>query len=98
MRHLKNLLSWWNSLSEVERSVPENVTKLIMQGESIICNEHRAWSSVAADVSSGGGRRGKEGAKEEDEEDSDSEDGKGKEGGKGKGGGKGKKDGITTKI
>ena len=91
VRHLKNLLSWWNSLSEVERSVPENVTKLIMQGESIICNEHRAWSSVAADASSGGAHRGKEGAKEEDEEDSDSDGGKGKEGGKGKG----KKDGIT---
>uniref|UniRef100_A0A7S0VHN4 SMODS and SLOG-associating 2TM effector domain-containing protein n=1 Tax=Hemiselmis tepida TaxID=464990 RepID=A0A7S0VHN4_9CRYP len=48
VRHIKNLMSWWNSLGEVEKASSENIHMLLLSGESIITNEHRAWLSTAA--------------------------------------------------
>lgn len=48
---LKNLLSWWSTLSEVEKASKEMIARLIEAGESIISDERNAWLSTASDSS-----------------------------------------------
>jgi hypothetical protein len=45
---MKKLLSWWKSLSEVERAATENISMLINTSESIISQERLAWVSTAS--------------------------------------------------
>mmetsp|Transcript_7134 Transcript_7134/g.18715 ORF Transcript_7134/g.18715 Transcript_7134/m.18715 type:complete len:198 (-) Transcript_7134:123-716(-) len=51
VRDIRNLVSWWSSLSEVEKASPENASRLVMQGEGIIRGEFSAWSSSATPAS-----------------------------------------------
>mmetsp|Transcript_26964 Transcript_26964/g.65555 ORF Transcript_26964/g.65555 Transcript_26964/m.65555 type:complete len:789 (-) Transcript_26964:229-2595(-) len=57
VRSIKNVHSWWFSLSEVEKASAENITSLIMTGEAIIANEYRAWKSTAAAKKDSEGRK-----------------------------------------
>lgn len=47
VRSLKKLLSWWNHLSEVERSNTATIAHLVLTSEQIINDEHTAWVSTA---------------------------------------------------
>jgi hypothetical protein len=47
VRAIKNLLSWWSRLGEVERASMDNRTRLILSGEEIISEERLAWLSTA---------------------------------------------------
>jgi hypothetical protein len=42
---LSNLNTWWESLSEVEKSSQEVISKLVDEGEGIICRERSTWLS-----------------------------------------------------
>ena len=53
---LRNLHSWWKSLSEVEKASKATIAALIHQAESIISEERLAWMSTPA--SNQPGRRG----------------------------------------
>jgi len=44
---LQKLLSWWKSLTEVERASTENISMLVVTSESIIAQERLAWVSTA---------------------------------------------------
>ena len=44
---LKNLLSWWKALSEVEKASKTTISQLIHTAESIISDERVAWVSTA---------------------------------------------------
>ena len=44
---LKNLITWWNSLSDAQKSTAANITQLVTSGEQIISNERLAWYSTA---------------------------------------------------
>ena len=44
---LKNLLSWWKALTEVEKASKTTISKLIHTAESIISDERVAWVSTA---------------------------------------------------
>jgi hypothetical protein len=44
---LRNLHSWWKSLSEVEKASKSTITKLIHDAEGIITQERTAWLSTA---------------------------------------------------
>ena len=44
---LQNLLSWWKSLSEVEKASKSTIANLIHSGEGIISEERLAWMSTA---------------------------------------------------
>merc|ERR1719311_281237 len=45
---LKKLLSWWKSLTEVERASTDSISTLINTSESIIAQERLAWVSTAS--------------------------------------------------
>ena len=45
---LKKLLSWWDSLGEVEKASRENITHLVLETESIVSEEQRSWTSTAS--------------------------------------------------
>ena len=49
-----NLLSWWNSLGEVEKASRESITYLVLEAESIISEEHRSWTATASKQDSTG--------------------------------------------
>lgn len=64
---LKKLLSWWDSLGEVEKASRANIAHLILQAEAIISKEQRSWTStapkqdvLAAETSSGNGTKNPE--------------------------------------
>jgi len=44
---LRNVLSWWKSLSEVEKASKTNISELIHSAERIISEERLAWMSTA---------------------------------------------------
>jgi hypothetical protein len=44
---LKNLLSYWKSLTEVEKASPATIYTVVITGESIISDERVAWMSTA---------------------------------------------------
>lgn len=48
---LKNIRTWWASLTEVERASTVNVTRLITDCEAVIAGERTAWSSVTKNKS-----------------------------------------------
>jgi len=48
VRSIKNVHSWWLSISEVEKASSESIARLLLTGEGIITNEHRAWQSTAS--------------------------------------------------
>ena len=48
MFQLQNMLSWWKSLSEVERASKEIISQLIHTSEGIISEERVAWVSTAS--------------------------------------------------
>merc|ERR1712187_1051479 len=43
---LKALIIWWDSLPDVEKASTVNITRLVLEGESIISSEHVAWKST----------------------------------------------------
>jgi hypothetical protein len=53
---LTNLLSWWNSLGEVEKASRSTISELIHSAESIISDERLAWISTANQSQATGGK------------------------------------------
>lgn len=51
VRSIKNLLSWWDVLTDVERAGIDNISTLIETGESIISDERQSWNSTAKRLS-----------------------------------------------
>ena len=47
VRNLKKLLSWWCSLSEVEKASTQNIAVLVRTSEAVIAEEQSAWISTA---------------------------------------------------
>jgi hypothetical protein len=45
---IENLLTWWESLSRVERASEANIAKLVHSGEQCISDERLAWQSTSA--------------------------------------------------
>ena len=45
---LRNLLSTWNSLGEVQKLSREMITNLVLTAEAIITDEQANWTSTAA--------------------------------------------------
>eukprot|EP00747_Dinoflagellata_sp_TGD_P085038 gnl/TRDRNA2_/TRDRNA2_162744_c1_seq1.p1 gnl/TRDRNA2_/TRDRNA2_162744_c1~~gnl/TRDRNA2_/TRDRNA2_162744_c1_seq1.p1 ORF type:complete len:569 (+),score=89.75 gnl/TRDRNA2_/TRDRNA2_162744_c1_seq1:254-1960(+) len=46
VRSAKKLMSWWDSLSEVDHSSGANINRLVTEGEAIINGELHVWSSA----------------------------------------------------
>lgn len=44
---IKNLLTWWEQLDEVEKNAVDNFYRQVSKGESIITSELGAWQSTA---------------------------------------------------
>jgi len=44
---INDLISWWDSLDDVDKASVENITRLIEQGESIINTERLTWLMAA---------------------------------------------------
>ena len=55
VRALKNLLSWWNSLSEVEKASTETIATLVCTSEDILSEERLAWISTSNKKGDGAG-------------------------------------------
>jgi hypothetical protein len=47
VRSINNLVWWWTSIDDVERSNATNMTKLIETGESILSTEWLTWIAAA---------------------------------------------------
>ena len=45
---IANLLSWWESLSDVDKAAAGSINHLIQTGEAVISEERLAWQSTAA--------------------------------------------------
>lgn len=45
-QELKNVLTWWSSLSDVEQASRESITDLVVNTEGAISSEYTAWSSA----------------------------------------------------
>ena len=43
VRGIKNLISWWSSLSEVEHQSSLNVDRLVLEGEHILAASVKSW-------------------------------------------------------
>lgn len=48
IRKLRKLLSWWNSLSEVEKASTEAVAHLILSAEAAISDERLSWGAAGS--------------------------------------------------
>ena len=48
---LKNIHSWWGSLSDAERHVEHNILRLVEETESVLAAEYQAWASSSASIS-----------------------------------------------
>ena len=48
---LKNIQSWWGSLSDAERHVEHNILRLVEETESVLAAEYQAWASSSASIS-----------------------------------------------
>ena len=46
--HLKKLLSWWRSLSEVQKASRDSIETLVRSSEEIISNERTSWMSISS--------------------------------------------------
>ena len=59
---LKNLVSYWKRLTEVEKASPATIYNVVITGESIISDERVAWVSTAQKSSTNkNGEQGDEG-------------------------------------
>ena len=45
---VENLLTWWSSISPVERAATTSVSRLVLTGEAILSQERLAWMSTAS--------------------------------------------------
>lgn len=45
---LQSLTVWWHSLDMIDKSVVENIDKLVLSCEEIIKSEYESWSSAAS--------------------------------------------------
>ena len=71
VQQIKLLLTWWETLSDVEKSGAENIDRLITRGEAIIGDERLAWQAATAGVGKtvgGGGGKHKGGDSGDDAE------------------------------
>jgi len=60
---LEKLLSWWDSLSDVQKASRVQIDELVLLAETVISQEQLSWASAAASQSSedkGDGEEGKE--------------------------------------
>jgi len=48
IRSLKSIISWWQTLSDVERAGLHNISTLVNTAEDAIADEQQAWKSTAA--------------------------------------------------
>eukprot|EP00929_Paragymnodinium_shiwhaense_P084674 TRINITY_DN452_c0_g1_i1.p1 TRINITY_DN452_c0_g1~~TRINITY_DN452_c0_g1_i1.p1 ORF type:complete len:993 (+),score=115.47 TRINITY_DN452_c0_g1_i1:91-3069(+) len=55
---LENLLSWWDSLSDVQKAGRESINKLVCTAEGIISQEQLAWTSTRSKAPASEGRGG----------------------------------------
>ena len=44
---LKMILSWWNSLGEVQKASREAISRLVLDAEAVISEEQSSWTSTA---------------------------------------------------
>jgi len=58
VRHIKELITWWDSLGEVEKASNINAARLVLEGESIITNENTTWNSAGAQAQASAGKGG----------------------------------------
>jgi hypothetical protein len=72
IRSLKNMVSWWEALNDVERAGTQNIAKLVLLSEEIIAGERDAWKLTASKLNrdvagtkdeTSGEQRDKQGAK-----------------------------------
>ena len=45
---LRNIVTWWNGLGEIEQSGLENISFLITESEALITGELNAWLTLSA--------------------------------------------------
>eukprot|EP00929_Paragymnodinium_shiwhaense_P084675 TRINITY_DN452_c0_g1_i2.p1 TRINITY_DN452_c0_g1~~TRINITY_DN452_c0_g1_i2.p1 ORF type:complete len:985 (+),score=113.78 TRINITY_DN452_c0_g1_i2:91-3045(+) len=57
---LENLLSWWDSLGEVQKAGRESINRLVCTAEGIISQEQLAWTSTGSKPASSEGKDGDE--------------------------------------
>lgn len=55
--NLKNLLSWWDSLGEVQKASREMIAQLVQGAELIINQEQFAWSTPKKQAADDGGSK-----------------------------------------
>ena len=53
IKGLKNLLDWWNSLTQVQKASRERIGQLITISESLIAEEQIGWMSMSKNKDSG---------------------------------------------
>ena len=70
VQQVKLLLTWWETLTDVEKAGVENIDRLITRGEAVIGNERVAWQATAAGSGSkdGEGGSGRGGGSQDDPE------------------------------
>ncbi len=44
---LRNLIHWWEMLAPIDRSVVENIDRLVLTGEDLLQREQQAWKSTS---------------------------------------------------
>lgn len=57
---LQNLVTWWQSLSDIERAGSPAITRLVVESEDVLASELRAWGSTSVGQHGDGG--GEDGA------------------------------------
>ena len=57
IKGLKNLLDWWNSLTQVQKASRERIGQLITVSESLIAEEQIGWMSMSKDKDNNGGEK-----------------------------------------
>lgn len=64
---LQNLLSTWDSLSEVQKASKASIANLVLTAEAIICEEQASWTSTAAKQAAANQGEAKEGSSKENQ-------------------------------
>ena len=59
IKGLKNLLDWWNSLTQVQKASRERIGQLITISESLIAEEQIGWMSMSKDKDNNGEKESK---------------------------------------
>ena len=60
IKGLKNLLDWWNSLTQVQKASRERIGQLITISESLIAEEQIGWMSMSKDQDNNGEKESKD--------------------------------------